>query len=321
MKAIVYTTYGDPEVLQLTDVEQPTPKDDEVLVKIMATSVNSWDWDLLRGKPYLYRLLFGLFKPKFKTLGADIAGIVEAVGKNVQQFKPGDEVMGDISDRWGGFAEYVCAAATSLVLKPSTMSFEEAAATPQAAVLAWQALHDKLQLNKGDKVLINGAGGGVGTFAVQLAKQLGAEVTAVDSAEKLPMLQSLGADHVIDYRKNDFTKNGLQYHLIIDVVAHRSVSSYKRSLLPNGRCAIVGGTIPALLGTALLGSFSNKKCSLVIHKANKELESINKLIVAKKIIPVIDTIYTLQQTAAAILHVGEGRAKGKVVVRIAEPGS
>lgn len=321
MKAIVYTTYGDPEVLHLAEVEQPTPKDDEVLVKIMATSVNSWDWDLLRGKPYLYRLLFGLFKPKFKTLGADIAGIVEAVGKNVQQFKPGDEVMGDISDRWGGFAEYVCAAATSLVLKPSTMRFEEAAATPQAAVLAWQALHDKLQLNKGDNVLINGAGGGVGTFAVQLAKQSGAEVTAVDSAEKLPMLQSLGADHVIDYRKNDFTKNGLQYHLIIDVVAHRSVSSYKRSLLPNGRCAIVGGTIPALLGAALLGSFSRKKTSLVIHKANKELERINELIVAKKIVPVIDTVYPLVETAAAIQHVGEGRAKGKVVVRIAAPES
>ena len=321
MKAIVYTTYGDPEVLHLTEVEQPTPKDDEVLVKIMATSVNSWDWDLLRGKPYLYRLLFGLFKPKFKTLGADIAGIVEAVGKNVQQFKPGDEVMGDISDRWGGFAEYVCAAATSLVLKPSTMSFEEAAATPQAAVLAWQALHDKLQLNKGDKVLINGAGGGVGTFAVQLAKQLGAIVTAVDSEEKLPMLQRLGADHVIDYRKNDFTKNGLQYHLIIDVVAHRSVSSYKRSLLPNGCCAIVGGTIPALLGAALLGSFSNKKTSVVVHKANKELERINELIVAKKLRPVIDNVYPLVETAAAILHVGEGRAKGKVVVRIAAPGS
>lgn len=316
MKAIVYTTYGGPEVLHLTDVEQPMPKDDEVLVKIIATSVNSWDWDLLRGKPYLYRLLFGLFKPKFKTLGADIAGIVEAVGKNVQQFKPGDEVMGDISDRWGGFAEYVCASATTLVLKPSTISFEQAAATPQAAVLAWQALHDKLQLKKGDNVLINGAGGGVGTFAVQLAKQLGAVVTAVDSEEKLSMLQSLGADHVIDYRKNDFTKNGLQYHLIIDVVANRSVSSYKRSLLPDGRGAIVGGTIPVLLGAALLGSFSTKKISLVVHKANKELERIKELIVAKKITPVIDTVYPLQQTAAAIQHVGEGRAKGKVVVRM-----
>jgi NADPH:quinone reductase-like Zn-dependent oxidoreductase len=323
MKAIVYSNYGGPEQLQLKDVEKPQPADNEVLVKIIATSINSWDWDLLRGKPHLFRLLFGLFRPKLKILGADIAGIVEAVGKNVTQFKQGDEVMGDISDRFGGFAEYVCAAANTLVLKPSAIPFEDAAAIPQAAVLALQALRDVRPIRKGDKLLINGAGGGVGTFVIQMAKSMGAEVTAVDSAEKRSMLQSLGADHVIDYKTTDFTKNGLQYDQIIDVVADRSVFSYRRSLKADGICIIVGGTVPALLGSALLGSFSAKKCSVLIHKPNKNLELINEMYLAGTAVPVLGTVYPFVEAAAAMRHLGEGKAKGKVVINITnmKPGS
>ncbi len=199
MKAIVYQQYGSPDVLQLKEVEKPTPKDNEVLVKVHAASVNSWDWDLLRGKPFLARLWSGLLKPKHKILGCDIAGRVEAVGRKVKQFQPGDEVFGDISGcGWGGFAEYVCARENALALKPASMTFEEAAAVPQAAVVALQGLRDKEQIQPGQKVLINGAGGGVGTFAVQIAKSFGAEVTGVDSTKKLDMMRSIGADLILD---------------------------------------------------------------------------------------------------------------------------
>lgn len=316
MKAIVYSRYGGTEQLQMKDVEKPQPADNEVLVKIIATSINSWDWDLLRGKPHLFRLMFGLFKPKLKILGADIAGIVEAVGKNVTQFKPGDEVMGDISDRFGGFAEYVCATSNTLVLKPAAIPFEDAAAMPQAAVLALQALRDIRTIRRDDKLLINGAGGGVGTFAVQMAKSMGAEVTAVDRAEKLGMLRSLGADHVIDYKITDFTKNGIQYDHIIDVVAQRSVFRYRRSLKPSGICVVVGGTISAILGTALLGSFSKKKCSILVHKPNKDLPLINEMYVAKTMIPIIGTVFPFVEAATAMRHLGEGKAKGKVVIKV-----
>ena len=218
MKAIVCTKYGSPDVLQLKEVAKPIPEDNEVLVEVHAASVNDWDWGLLRGKPFLNRLLFGLLKPKIKILGSDIAGRVEAVGRNVKQFQPGDEVFGDISGcGWGGFAEYVCARENALALKPASMTFEEAAAVPQAAVLALQGLRDKGQIQPGQKVLINGAGGGVGTFAVQIAKSFGAEVTGVDSTRKLDMVRSIGADHVIDYTQEDFTQSGQRYDLILDV--------------------------------------------------------------------------------------------------------
>ena len=243
MKAIVYTRYGPPDVLQLQEVEKPAPKDNEVLVKVHAASVNSWDRDLLSGTPFINRLLFfGVLKPKTKILGCDIAGRVEAVGRNVKQFQPGDEVFGDISGcGFGGFAEYVCAHENSLAMKSASMTFGEAAAVPQTAVLALQGLRDKGQIQKGQKVLINGAGGGSGTFAVQIAKSFGAEVTGVDSTGKLDMLRSIGADQVIDYTQEDFTNNGQVYDLILDVVTYRSIFDYKRALSPKGIYVMLGG--------------------------------------------------------------------------------
>ena len=222
MKAIVYTKYGPPDVLELKEVAKPTPKDNEVLIKVHAASVNDWDWALLRGVPFVNRLTTGILKPiKIKILGSDIAGRVEAVGKNAKQFQAGDEVFGDLSGlAWGGFAEYVCAPENRLILKPASMSFEQAAAIPQAAVLALQGLRDKRQVQPGQKVLINGAGGGAGSFAIQIAKSFGVEVTGVDSTTKLDMMRSLGADHVIDYKQEDFTKNGQRYDLILDLMGY-----------------------------------------------------------------------------------------------------
>src|SRR5215210_869114 len=242
MKAIVYTRYGPPEVLQLKEVAKPTPKDDEVLIKVQAVSVNRSDWEGLRGKP-LYARLGGLLKPRQQRLGSDIAGRVEMVGRNVRRIQPGDEVFGDILPRVGGFAEYVCARESALPLKPASMTFEEVAAIPQAAVIALQGIRDKGQVQPGQKVLINGAGGGAGTFAVQLAKLHGAEVTGVDNTSKLDFMRSLGADHVVDYSREDFTKNGKQYDLILDVVAYRSALAYKRALRPNGTYFCVGGSV------------------------------------------------------------------------------
>ncbi|MBK6267165.1 NAD(P)-dependent alcohol dehydrogenase [Marivirga sp. S37H4] len=320
MKAIVYTKYGTPGVLHLKELDKPIPKENEVLVKIHTASVNSWDWDLLTGKPYLYRLLFGIFKPKHNILGCDIAGRVEDVGKKVEQLKLGDEVFGDISTYWGGFAEYVCVPENTLALKPASMKFEEAAATPHAAVLALQSLRDKKQLKKGEKVLIIGAGGGVGTFAVQMAKLFGAEVTAVDSAEKLEMLSSLGANHVIDYKQEDFTKNGQCYDLIIDVVASRSVFEYKKSLMANGICVIVGGSISTLLQTAIFGSLisgsQNKKVSVLIHEANKDIAFIKELFEEGKVKPIIDKSYSLEEVPDALACLGNGKARGKLVINV-----
>jgi NADPH:quinone reductase-like Zn-dependent oxidoreductase len=322
MKAITYSKYGNPEVLQLKDVEKPIPGDNEVLVKIYAASVNSWDWDLLRGKPYLYRLLFGVFKPKHKIIGCDIAGRVEMVGRNVKQFKAGDAVMGDISERWGGFAEYVCVPESLLTFKPSDLSFEQAAAIPQAGVLALQSLHDSVTVKAGDKVLINGAGGGVGTFALQIAKSLGAEVTCVDSFQKLDMLCNLGADHVIDHKYEDYTEKGFCYNLIIDVVANRSVYAYKKSLLPNGRLVVIGGTIPCILQVGLLGSLlsrnENKKLGILVHEANKGLDLLLDLINKGLVKPVIDSTYTLKDVPIALQRLGDGKAIGKIVIKVCE---
>jgi NADPH:quinone reductase-like Zn-dependent oxidoreductase len=234
MKAIVYTEYGPPAVFQLKEIEIPAPRDDEVLVKIHAASVNSWDWELLSKKPSMVSL-GSRSNPKYKILGADIAGRVEAVGANVKQFKPGDEVFGDLCQSgWGGFAEYVCARENALALKPASMTFDEAAAVPQAGLLALQGLRNKGQIQPGQKVLINGAGGGVGTFAIQIAKSFGAEVTGVDSTMKLDKMRSIGADHVIDYTQEDYTKSGQRYDLILDVKANRSIFDYKRALRRKG---------------------------------------------------------------------------------------
>ncbi len=241
MKAVVYTKYGPPDVLQLKEVEKPTPNDDEVLIKVRAASVNPLDWHLMRAEPFLARLEVGFLKPKNKILGADIAGRVEAVGRNVKQFQLGDEVFGEIFENGlGGFAEYVSVPESALALKPANISFEAAAAVPIAALTALQGLRDKGEIQSGQKVLINGASGGVGTFAVQIAKSFGAEVTGVCSTRNLEMVRSIGSDQVIDYTQEDFTKNGQRYDLILDVAAYHSIFDYKRALSPEGIYVMVG---------------------------------------------------------------------------------
>jgi NADPH:quinone reductase-like Zn-dependent oxidoreductase len=321
MKAIVYERYGPPDVLQLKEVEKPTPKDNEVLIKVHAASINSWDWELLRGKPFVNRLLFGLLKPKIKILGADIAGRVEAVGRKVKQFQPGDEVFGDLCEcGWGGFAEYVCARENALALKPASMTFEEAAAVPQAAVMALQGLRNKGQIQPGQKVLINGAGGGVGTFAVQIAKSFEAEVTGVDSTRKLDMLRSIGANQVIDYTQEDFTKNGQRYDLILDVAAYHSIFDYKRALSPKGIYVMVGGSSARIFQTIFLGPLismtGSKKLGILAHKPNKSLDFMKELFEAGKVVPVIARRYPLSEVPEALRYFGKGHAKGKVVITV-----
>ncbi|MDH4211357.1 MAG: NAD(P)-dependent alcohol dehydrogenase [candidate division WOR-3 bacterium] len=321
MKAIVYEKYGPPEVLHLEDIEKPTPKDNEVLVKVRAASVNDWDWGLLRGKPFMNRLFFGLLKPKIKILGSDIAGRVEAVGRNVRQFQPGDEVFGDLSGcGFGGFAEYVCARENALVLKPTSMTFEEVAAVPQAAVLALQGLRDKGQIQPGQKILINGAGGGAGTFAVQIAKSFGAEVTGVDSTRKLDMMRSIGADYVIDYTQEDFTKSGQRYDWILDFAAHHSVFDYNRALSPMGIYVMVGGSTARIFQVMFLGPLismtTTKKMGILMHKSNKDLAFMKELFAAGKVKPVIDKRYPLSEVAEALRYFGKGHARGKVVITV-----
>ena len=321
MKAIVYTKYGSPDVLERKEVEKPVPKDDEVLVKVHAASVNDWDWGLLRGKPFFNRLAFGLINPKTKILGCDIAGRVEAVGKDVEQFQPGDEVFGDISGcGMGAFAEYVCAFEGSLVLKPANMTFEEAAAMPQAAVLAFQGLRYMGEIQRGEKVLINGAGGGAGTFAVQIAKSSGAVVTGVDSTEKLDTMRLIGADEVIDYTIEDFTKNGQRYDLILDMAAYHSIFDYKRSLGQNGSYVVEGGSMFRVFQVLILGPLismmGSKRMGVLMHKPNKDLDHIIDLFEAGKVKPVIDKRYPLSEVAEALRYFGEGHAKGKVVITV-----
>lgn len=320
MKAIVYHKHGSPDVLKLEEVEKPKPKENEILVKVRASSINSWDWDLLKGYPIPNRIS-PQREPKHKILGCDIAGVVEEGGRNVKQFQPGDEVFGDLSaGNWGGFAEYVCADAKALRLKPACMTFEEAASTPQAGALAVQGLFYNGQIRQGQKILINGAGGGVGTFAIQIAKTYGAEVTGVDKAGKFDIMRSLGADHLIDYTQENFTKNGKLYDLIIDVAAYHSPSDYKRSLNTGGVYAAIGGGTKTILNIIFLGSLislaGNKKTRLLIHKPNKGLDIIEDLFEAGKVKPVIDRTYMLKETAEAFRYFGEGNMRGKIVIAI-----
>lgn len=319
MKALVYEKYGLPDVLRIEQVEIPVPKDHEVLIEVRAASVNSWDWDLLRGKPFLVRLE-GLRKPRYRILGADVAGVVAAVGSAVQRFRPGDEVFGDLSGcGWGGFAEYVCANEDALTPKPDGLSFEQTAAIPQAAVLALQGLRDRGKLRKGQRILINGAGGGVGTFGIQYAKWLGAEVTGVDEAGKLEMLRSVGADYRIDYTKEDFAASGPQYDLILDVVGNRSVNVIKRALKPGGTYVMIGGSpsrlLQALLTAPLIARLEKKKVAILVHKPNHNDQlAWKELVEAGQVVPVIDRRYSLNDAAEALTYFGEGRVKGKVIV-------
>jgi NADPH:quinone reductase-like Zn-dependent oxidoreductase len=322
VKAIVHTKYGPPDVLQLTEVEKPTPQDDEVLIKVHAAAANAADWHLLRGDPFIVRLMLGLLKPKNEILGADVAGRVEAVGRNVKQFQPGDEVFGDLSGcGWGGFAEYVCASENALALKPANITFEEAAAVPMAAVTALQGLRDKGQIQSRQKVLINGASGGVGTFAVQIAKAFGAEVTAVCSTRNLDMARSVGADHVIDYTQEDFAQNGQCYDLILAANGHRSILAYKRALCPTGIYVMTGGSGAQMFQAMLLGPVismvgSKKMGNLLMKPNRKDLVFMKELLEAGKVAPVIDRCYPLSEVPEAIRYLEAGHARGKVVIDI-----
>jgi NADPH:quinone reductase-like Zn-dependent oxidoreductase len=319
MKAIVYTRYGTPDVLELKEIDQPVANDDEVLVKVHAASLNDWDLGLLHGD-FVNRILNGFVKPKMKILGSDIAGIVEAVGKNVNKFQPGDKVFGDLSGTWGGFAEYVCARENTLAIIPASMTFEEAASIPQAAMLAVQGLIDKGNIRSGQKLLINGAGGGVGTFAVQIAGLYAVETTGVDSSAKFEMLRSLGFDHVMDYTKEDFTRNEHQYDLILDVKTNRSIFDYPRALRPGGIYVTVGGSLARLFQAFILGplisALTKKKIAIVALKPNKDLAYLNQLFESGKIKPVIDGPYTLADVPKTFRLFGEGLHKGKVVITV-----
>ena len=324
MKAIVYEKYGSPDVLHLTEVEKPAPTEDEVLIKIHAVSINGADREGLIGKP-LYARMGGLLKPGHQILGSDIAGQVESAGKNNTEFKPGDEVFGEIPGYHGGFAEYVCTHGRTLALKPAGLSFEEAAAIPQAGVIALHGVRAKGRVQPGQKVLINGAGGSAGSFAIQLARLDGAEVTGVDHTGKLDFMRALGADHVMDYTREDFTHSGKQYDLILDLVAHRSVFAYQRALKPTGTCYFVGGSVATLFQILLLGPWLRRTTGrnirlLAVPQNRKDLISITELCEAGKIVPVIDRRYPLSEVPEALRYVGEGRARGKVVIAV-EHGS
>lgn len=323
MKAIHCRQYGSPDVLTLEEAGPPTPADDEVLVKVHAASVNSWDWDNLRGRPIVVRVWQGVLKPKFLIPGADVAGRVEAVGRSVKRFAPGDEVFGDLcSSGWGAFAEYACAREDALVTKPAGVSFVDAAAAPQAAVMALQGIRDYGRTRPGHKVLINGAGGGVGTYAIQLAKSYGAEVTAVDRASKLETLRELGADHVIDFEREDFTQSGKRYDVILDPVTRHPMSAYERVLTDEGTYIMVGGSyrrIPGLLARGRwLARTSQKKLVLLMHEPNKDLAHLAELLESGQLVSIVDGPYPLQETPEALRALGEGRVRGKAVITMPE---
>ncbi|MDH5302300.1 MAG: NAD(P)-dependent alcohol dehydrogenase [Gammaproteobacteria bacterium] len=323
MKAFTYSQYGSAEVLKLSQIPKPTPKDNEVLVKVEAVSVNAADWRMMKADPFLVRLGAGLFKPKKDSIpGADISGRVEAVGKNVRQFKPGDEVFGETSGNgFGGFAEYKCAKETELVLKPANLTFEQAAAVPMAGLTALHTVRDVGNVQAGQKVLINGASGGVGTFAVQLAKYYAAEVTAVCSTSKLEQARALGADHVIDYTKEDFTRNGNCYDIVFGLNGFRSIFDYRRILCPNGRYVMTGGNSAQLFQALLLGPLlsivGKRKVSAVFSKSNQQnLQFLGEMLASGKLKVVIDKRFQFDEVPEAIRYVQQGHAKGKVVITV-----
>jgi len=324
MKATVYTEYGPPEVLRLQEVERPTPKDDQVLVKVYAASVNYPDWAFVRGEPFMVRLTgAGLLRPKNTILGADIAGRVEAVGSNVKQFQPGDEVYGDMSGcGFGGFAEYVAAPEHALAPKPVNISFEQAAAVPMAGVVALQGLRDHGQIQPGHKVLIVGASGGNGTFAVQIAKSFGAHVTGVCSTRNVDLVRSIGADHVIDYTKEDFVQNGQRYDLILATAGYRSIFDYRRALSPQGIYVSIGGAMAQTFQALLLGPWmsmtgTRNMGAMLAKPSQKDLTCIKELVESGQVAPVVDRHYPLSEIAEAIRYYGTGHARGKVVITIA----
>jgi NADPH:quinone reductase-like Zn-dependent oxidoreductase len=323
MRAIVQTEYGSTDVLSLKEVDKPVVPDNGVLIKVHAASVNSGDWHLMRGTPYLIRPMFGgLLKPKIKILGFDVAGRIETVGKDVTQFKPGDEVFGDLSGcGFGAFAEYVCATEAALVLKPVATTFEAAATVPGAGLAALQGLRDVGQIQSGQKVLINGASGGVGSFAVQIAKAFGADVTAVCSTKKMDMVRSLGADRIIDYTQTDVTQTGQHYDLILDAAAYRSVFDYLPVLTSEGTYVLVGGSTARFFQVMFLGSWisriSHRRVKCLESKTNQtDLITLREFMVEGKIAPYIDQRYNLSEVPTAIRYLEQRQVLGKVAICI-----
>jgi NADPH:quinone reductase-like Zn-dependent oxidoreductase len=316
MKAFIWAKYGPPETLRMAEIEKPAPSAGEVLVKVLATSVNPADWHSMRGKPLFSRATLGLWRPKHEILGGDIAGQVEAVGSGVSQFKPGDEVYANLLDHgFGGFAEYVSVPVDAMSLKPENLSFEEAAAVPMAAVTALQGLRHHGEIQPSQKVLINGTSGGVGTFAVQIAKSYGPEVTGVTSTQNMDLVRSLGADHVVDYTTSDFIESGRRYDLILDTVGNRSVPDLRLALAEGGKAAVTGfTTVTKLMGVSLRGG---KEIAMVsAHVTSKDLEFLSELIESGKVRPQIDRRYPFAEIPAAIAYLEQGRARGKVVVGV-----
>lgn len=317
MKAISYIKYGSPDVLDLVEIDRPTPSDNQVLIKVHAAAANPADWHLMRGSPFIARLSAGITKPKNNLLGADVSGQVEAIGKNVTEFKVGDDVFGCLPlSELGSFADFVCGSAEVLAHKPSNLTHEQAAAVPLAALTALQGLRDKGQLSANQKVLINGASGGVGTFAVQLAKAFGAEVTGVCSTKNLSLVSSIGADHVVDYTKSDFTTDGIQYDLVFDAVGNRSVGDLKRALKDTGIASVAGFTsLKRLFQTMVIGG---KKVGLMatMKPSKQDILLLRELLETGKVVPVIDKTYSLEQTTEAIRYLETGHAKGKVVIKL-----
>lgn len=320
MKAIVYNRYGSPERLQLQDRIQPIPKEHEVLLKVRAASINAWDVDMLRGKPAMISM-GGFLPPMYSVLGADVAGVVQSVGANVTRFKVGDEAFGDLCEsNFGAYAEYACANENALALKPKSVSFEQAAAAPQAAVMAYKAVCEHADLKQGDKVLINGAGGGVGSYALQLAKSCGAIVTGVDHASKSNLMNQLGADQVMDYRKEDFLKSGHQYDVILDTTARRSVFKIKKVLVPKGKYLVIGGTFLRIGQILLFRDWALKKwdldMALLMHEPNKNLDKIAILLEKGSLTSSIDKVYHFNQTKEAFHYFETGKYCGKLIIRI-----
>ena len=320
MQAITYRHYGSPDELRLEEIDTPTPGDDDILIKVHAVSINGSDMEKLVGKP-LYARLAGLRKPGNPILGSDIAGTVAIVGKSVTEFKPGDQVFGEIPGYHSGFAEYVCTTGQTMLHKPTGLSFAEAAAIPQAGVIAYKGIVETGQVQPGQSVLINGGGGSAGSFAIPLAKLAGAEVTGIDNGEKLEFMRSLGADHVIDYSREDFTQNSARYDLILDVIAQRGVAAYVRSLKPNGTCYVVGGAVGVLVQILLLGALAGRHADkrvrmLAVPQSREGLIPITRLCESGHIAPAIDRQFPLSQVPAAMHYVLDGHAKGKVVIII-----